>query len=146
MSILGGAPTVANTILIQAFGLGGNDTISLDEANGALPRANLYGGSGIDLLTGGSGADLLFGQSGNDTILGKGGFDMLFGGSADDTMTGGDADDQAFGQSSNDEFIWNPGDDTDLNEGGAGIDTVEVNGGNGNEVFTTTANGGSRPL
>ena len=121
--------------------MGGNDTISLNESNGALPRANLYGGSGIDTLTGGSGGDLLFGQSGNDTILGKGGFDMLFGGSADDTLTGGDADDQAFGQSNNDEFIWNPGDDTDLNEGGAGIDTVEVNGGNGDEVFTTTANG-----
>ena len=38
-------------------------------------------------------------------------------------------------------MIWNPGDDTDLNEGGAGTDTVEVNGGNGAEVFSVTANG-----
>ena len=38
-------------------------------------------------------------------------------------------------------MIWNPGDDTDLNEGGAGTDTVEVNGGNGAEQFTATANG-----
>ena len=38
-------------------------------------------------------------------------------------------------------MVWNPGDDTDLNEGGAGTDTVEVNGGNGAEQFTTTANG-----
>ncbi len=38
-------------------------------------------------------------------------------------------------------MIWNPGDDTDLNEGGAGTDTVEVNGGGGTEQFTTTANG-----
>ena len=38
-------------------------------------------------------------------------------------------------------MIWNPGDDTDLNEGGAGTDTVEVNGGSGAEQFTTTANG-----
>ena len=38
-------------------------------------------------------------------------------------------------------MIWNPGDDTDLNEGGGGVDTVEVNGGNGVEQFTTTANG-----
>src|SRR4029079_18263710 len=36
---------------------------------------------------------------------------------------------------------WNPGDDTDLNEGAGGTDTVEVNGGNGTEQFTTTANG-----
>jgi Ca2+-binding RTX toxin-like protein len=141
VSIIGGTPSVANTSLIQAFGLSGNDTIALNEANGALPSANLYGGSGIDTLTGGSGGDLLFGQSGNDTIQGKGGADMLFGGSADDTLTGGDADDQAFGQSNNDEFIWNPGDDTDLNEGGAGLDKVEINGGGGDESFTTTANG-----
>ena len=38
-------------------------------------------------------------------------------------------------------MIWNPGDDTDLNEGGAESDTVEVNGGNGAEQFTATANG-----
>ncbi len=38
-------------------------------------------------------------------------------------------------------MIWNPGDGTDLNEGGDGIDTVEVNGGNGAENFTVTANG-----
>ena len=36
--IVGGTATVANTTLIQAFGQGGNDTITLDEANGALPR------------------------------------------------------------------------------------------------------------
>lgn len=141
VTVLGGTPSVANTSLIQAFGLGGNDTISLNEANGLLPRANLYGGSGIDTLTGGSGADLLFGQSGEDTIQGKDGADMLFGGSAADTLTGGDGDDQAFGQSNDDQLIWNPGDDSDLKEGGAGVDRVEVNGGNGDEVFTTTANG-----
>src|SRR5689334_2722752 len=55
VSIKGGHPTVANTRLIQAFGNGGNDVISLNEANGALPRANLYGGAGNDTLTGGSG-------------------------------------------------------------------------------------------
>ena len=38
-------------------------------------------------------------------------------------------------------MIWNPGDDTDLNEGGEGNDIVQVNGGGGAEVFTTTANG-----
>ena len=80
-------------------------------------------------------------RTGNDTLLGKGGIDFLFGGSDNDTLTGGDGDDQVFGEAGNDRMIWNPGDDTDLNEGGAGTDTVEVNGGNGAEVFTTTANG-----
>jgi len=141
ISVNGGTPTVANTTLIQVFGLGGNDTITLDESNGALPRANLFGGEGNDVVTGGSGADLLFGQGGDDTMLGKGGTDQLFGGNGNDTETGGDADDQVFGQGGDDRMIWNPGDDTDLNEGGVGTDTVEVNGGNGAEQFTTTANG-----
>ena len=141
VTVLGGKPTVANTSLIQMFGLGGNDNLALDEANGALPRANLFGGNGNDTLIGGSGNDQLFGQAGNDTLLGKGGADLLFGGDGNDTLTGGTGDDQVFGQSGNDRMIWNPGEGSDLNEGGDGIDTVEVNGGNGAETFTTTANG-----
>ena len=141
ISINGGTATVANTSLIQAFGQAGNDTISLSEINGALPRANFFGGAGNDTLTGGSGNDQLFGQEGNDTLLGKGGFDLLFGGAGNDTLNGGDADDQVFGEAGDDRMVWNPGDDTDLNEGGSGFDTVEVNGGNGAESFTITANG-----
>ncbi|HEX6023676.1 MAG TPA: calcium-binding protein, partial [Solirubrobacter sp.] len=141
VSVVGGTPTVANTSIIKVFGLGGNDTLTLSEANGALPAAQLFGGTGNDVLTGGSGNDQLFGESGNDTLLGKGGFDLLFGGNDNDTLTGGDADDQVFGQSGNDRSIWNPGDDTDLNEGGADTDTTEVNGGGGAEQFTATANG-----
>src|SRR4051812_4494854 len=53
VAIQGGTSTVANTSLIQAFGQGGNDTITLDESNGAIPRANLFGGAGNDVLTGG---------------------------------------------------------------------------------------------
>jgi Ca2+-binding RTX toxin-like protein len=139
--ILGGTPTVANTATIIAFGLDGNDVITLDESNGALPQANLFGGGGNDTLTGGSGNDLLFGQAGNDILLGKGGNDFLFGGAGNDTLTGGTGDDQVFGEAGDDRLIWNPGEGTDLNEGGAGNDTVEVNGGNGSENFTITANG-----
>src|SRR5687768_10527283 len=75
VATVGGTPTVANTALIQAFGQGGNDVLTLDETNGALPRANLFGGAGNDVLTGGSGADQLFGQDGNDTLSGRGGTD-----------------------------------------------------------------------
>jgi Ca2+-binding RTX toxin-like protein len=139
--VSGGTPTVANTARISVAGRAGADTLTLNEVNGALPRANLSGGWGNDTLTGGSGNDTLAGQRGNDTILGKGGFDTMTGGAGNDTLTGGDADDLAFGQTGNDRMIWNPGDDTDLNEGGVDDDTVEVNGGNGLEVFTTTANG-----
>jgi Ca2+-binding RTX toxin-like protein len=139
--VIGGTPTVANTKKMQLFGQAGDDTITLDESNGALPAANLFGGSGNDVLTGGSGADMLFGQSGNDTLLGKGGNDFLFGGAGNDVLTGGDGDDQVFGEAGDDRMIWNPGDDTDLFEGGNGFDTAEVNAGNGAESFTATANG-----
>jgi Ca2+-binding RTX toxin-like protein len=141
VTVVGGTPTVANTAQVRVSGLDGQDAITLSETNGALPPAILFGGSGNDTLTGGSGADQLFGQAGNDTLLGRGGFDLLFGGTENDTMTGGDGDDQVFGQSGNDRMIWNPGEDTDLNEGGDDGDTVEVNGGNGAEQFTATANG-----
>jgi Ca2+-binding RTX toxin-like protein len=141
IAVVGGMPTVANTSLIQVFGQAGNDQITLDEANGALPSANLFGGDGNDILTGGSANDLIFGQAGNDTLLGKGGIDQLFGGDGNDSLTGGTGDDSVFGENGNDRMIWNPGEGTDINEGGAGNDTVEVNGGNGAETFTVTANG-----
>ena len=141
VTVLGGNPTVANTDLIQLFGQAGDDTIAIDETNGPMPAAQLFGGDGNDTLTGGSGNDLLFGQSGNDTLLGKGGNDQLFGGDGNDTLTGGAGDDQVFGQAGNDVMIWNPGDGTDLFEGGDGTDTAVVNGGNGAENFTLTPNG-----
>jgi Ca2+-binding RTX toxin-like protein len=140
--IIGGTPTVDNTSLIQVAGQAGDDSITVDEINGALPRVNFFGGSGDDLLASGSGDDLLFGQAGNDTLLGLGGTDLLAGSAGNDTLIGGGGADRAFGQSGDDLMVWNPGDGTDLNEGGAGIDTVEINGGNGAETFTITANGG----
>src|SRR5262245_36693249 len=79
VNVLGGTPSVANVSLVQVFGQASDDTITLDEANGALPKANLFGGAGNDTLTGGSGADQIFGQAGNDVLLGQGGADFLFG-------------------------------------------------------------------
>src|SRR5258705_9597736 len=89
VSVTGGNPTVANTATIQVFGGGGNDTITLDESNGALPAAQLFGEKGNDTLIGGSGNDQLFGGTGNDILLGKGGNDLLFGRDGNDTLTGG---------------------------------------------------------
>src|SRR5436190_1308038 len=139
--IIGGTPTVANTGTIQLFGQDGNDTITLNKANGALPAADLFGGGGNDVLTGGSGSDQLFGQAGDDTLNGKGGNDLLFGGAGNDVLIGGAGNDQVFGGAGNDRMIWNPGDGSDLFEGGDGVDTAEVNGANGSETFPITANG-----
>ncbi|MCV3244134.1 beta strand repeat-containing protein, partial [Mesorhizobium sp. ZC-5] len=139
--VTGGPATVANTDIIEAVGDAGDDTIALDEATGALPAAELFGGAGNDTLTGGDGDDTLNGEADNDTLFGRGGVDLLLGGFGDDILAGGDGDDQMFGGDGNDLMVWNPGDDSDLMEGGAGTDTVEVNGGGGGEIFTVTANG-----
>src|SRR5689334_11029706 len=141
VSVLGGTPTVANTSLVQIFGQAGNDVITLNEANGALPAAQIFGGNGNDVITGGSGNDMLFGQSGNDVLLGKGGNDLLFGGDGNDTLTGGDGNDRVFGEAGDDVMVWNPGDGSALNEGGSGNDTVVVNGGAADEFFAVSANG-----
>jgi Ca2+-binding RTX toxin-like protein len=140
VSVTGGIPTTANTTVITIFGKSGGDELTLDESNGPLPPANLFGEEGDDTLTGGSNNDELVGGSGRDLLLGGRGADRLFGGDDNDTLIGGDGDDQAFGEGGDDRIVWNPGDDTDLDEGGSGSDTVEINGGNGAEVFTATAN------
>jgi Ca2+-binding RTX toxin-like protein len=106
-----------------------------------LAPSPLIGGAGNDSITGGAGADHIFGLSGDDTLQGRGGADLLFGGDGNDVLTGGDGNDQMFGGDGNDRMIWNPGDDSDVMEGGSDIDTAEVNGGNGGETFTITANG-----
>ena len=124
VSVQGGQPTTANTTQIQVSGQAGNDTNSLNEANGPLPAARLSGGAGNDVLTGGSGADQLFGDAGNDTLIGGRGNDVLFGGAGDDL------------------FIWNPGDGSDVVEGGTGKDTLQFNGNAANERMDISANGG----
>jgi Ca2+-binding RTX toxin-like protein len=159
VSIDGGQATVANTTEIVAFGGSGNDTITLDESNGALPAAQLFGGKGNDVLTGGSGADQLFGGNdndtlnggdgddtlfggdGNDTLNGGAGDDTLFGGAGDDTVVGGKGTDTAFLGAGNDLFIWNPGEGSDVVEGQAGFDTLDFRGANINENITISAGG-----
>jgi len=121
--IRGARATVNNVRLIRIYGGGGDDSLAIDETNGAMPAAQIYGGSGNDRLAGGSGNDALFGGAGNDALFGGAGNDAVFGDAGDDDL------------------IWNPGDGSDLNEGGTGVDTVTVNGGNADETFTAAANG-----
>jgi Ca2+-binding RTX toxin-like protein len=126
----GGFPTVFNTRTIGVFGAAGNDTIRLDETNGPLPAAQLFGGSGNDTLVGGSGNDFLHGQSGDDFLLGGDGANQLFGGSGDDVAFLGGGDDV---------FGWPPGDGSDRVEGEGGFDTMAFLGSDDDEVFEATA-------
>ena len=141
LRIAGGVPDINNVSLIDVHGGAGNDTIQLDETNGPLPAAHLFGGNGDDLLLGGSGNDVLSGDNGNDFLNGSGGADLLTGGDGDDLLLGGAGSDQVRGDDGNDVLVWNAGDGSDVFEGGAGLDTAVVNGGAGDETFTAAANG-----
>jgi Ca2+-binding RTX toxin-like protein len=112
--------TLETNDIVRINALGGNDTV---DAAAALHAVILNGGIGDDTLKGGSGADILQGGDDNDILI------------------GGIGGDQMFGEAGNDGMIWNSGDGTDLMEGGDGADTAEVNGSNGSEEFTITANG-----
>jgi Ca2+-binding RTX toxin-like protein len=146
VQITGSAATVTTIQTISISGLGGNDNLKLDEANGVLPKSEISGGTGVDVITGGSGADILRGDDGNDLLFGKAGSDQLRGGTGNDALTGGTGADQVFGEAGDDRLIWNNGDGTDLNEGGDGVDTVEVNGGSASESFAANGAAGGRVL
>jgi len=155
--------TISNVDVIRVNGGGGNDVISLDETNGPLPSAQLLGGGGNDTLSGGSGSDELSGQGGDDILSGRGGADLLSGGGGNDFIAGGAGEDVLFGGggddfidgdqgvdiaylgAGNDVFRWDPGDGSDVVEGGSGFDEMLFNGAGGIENFTLSADG-SRAL
>jgi hypothetical protein len=94
--------------LIQVFGQAGNDTITLDEASGALPKANLFCGAGDDTPTGGSGADRLLVEAGIDRMIWNSGEDSALneGGACSDTgeVKGGNSS-QTFTVTTNDSRV-----------------------------------------
>ena len=109
---------------IRVTGDGAADNINL--AAVAAPAFNplqsvlVEGRGGNDLINGTQFADTLKGGDGHDRIIG------------DDNQAGSRDDMQ--GEAGDDTLVWNPGDDDDINEGGTGTDTAEVNGG-GKEQF-----------
>jgi hypothetical protein len=112
-------PTVVNTRMIMITGGGGNDSLSLNETNGIMPAASIFGGTGNDFVVGGSQGDFIDGETGND---------MIFLGAGDDT------------------FQWNPGDGSDVVEGQGGTDTMVFNGSDLAERFDISDTGSGLPF
>jgi Ca2+-binding RTX toxin-like protein len=104
----------------------GADTVDASALAAADYSAlTVNGGNGDDLLTGGSDNDHLFGDGGNDRIVGFKGNDDLEGGDGNDVL------------------VWNNGDNTDVMDGDAGADEVEINGAStAGDVFTADPNAG----
>jgi Ca2+-binding RTX toxin-like protein len=115
--------TVAGTVKVKIIGGAGNDTLRMDETNGALPAATIDGGKG------------------NDTIFGGAGIDNLFGGQGDDSIDGNRGNDVATMGDGNDLFVWDPGDGSDKVDGNLGDDRMLFNGSNGDEKFDFLTNG-----
>jgi Ca2+-binding RTX toxin-like protein len=111
---------------IFVFGLGGNDVVLIDEANGVFTDTE---------------KTILSGDFGNDDLRGGSGAERFFGGSGNDAVDGNRADDKAFLGSGDDSFTWDPGDGSDRVEGRAGSDTLVFNGAGVAENFDFSANG-----
>ena len=94
------------------------------------------GDRGDDVVIGSGVSDTLTGGDGNDRVAGFGGADRVFGG---DGLGAGDDDGDT---DADDTLVWNDGDGSDMMNGEAGTDTVEVNGSavNGDD-FAITPNG-----
>ncbi len=141
----------ARSLIENAIGGNGNDTISGNQGNNRLQGGagidTLKGGTGNDVLIGGTGTDLLDGGSGIDTVdfsgaaagvslsLQRGG---TLGDAAGDTfrsierVIGTAFADNVTGSSVADELLGGEGDDTI--DGGAGND--RLSGGAGNDVLS----------
>lgn len=112
--------TAAGTAVIVDAG-GGDDSVAVTATD--IVGATLDGGAGNDLLTGSAKADVLNGDDGDDRLVAA-------------KSPAGTTDD-VHGGAGNDVLVWNQGEGTDEDDGGAGADTVEVNGNpTGADVFT----------
>jgi Ca2+-binding RTX toxin-like protein len=119
---------IGSTEALRVNGNAGDDRITGSIGLAALIALELNGDGGSDTITGGDGADVIRGGADNDVLQAGENpvatVDQVFGGAGDDTM------------------IWNPGEDDDVNEGEAGIDTTLVNAAGANEVFEIDQLGG----
>ena len=116
----------------QVNGLGGDDSVTASDGVGALTLLSVDGGDGADTVNGSDGPDLIVGGEGNDVLNGGGGDDRIVGDRGNDMMNGGAGDDT---------LVWNNGDGTDVINGDAGRDDVEVNGSpTAGDVFTVQPN------
>jgi len=117
---------------INLRGGDGNDSLRIDDANGAFTDTiptTISGGDGNDTLEGGQTKvaaenETYYGGDGNDLVDGGKGADTAYLGSGDDT------------------FRWDNGEGSDVIEGQDGTDTMVFNGAGINENVTMSNNAG----
>jgi len=117
-----------------------------DTLNGGNGNDTLLGSEMADIIRGGLARDLIYGGGGDDTILGQGGRDTIDGGEGDDEIHGNTGNDLITGGPGDDHLVWSPGEANDTPSGGAGFDTLEIEGSSGDDSYTITktAGGGAK--
>jgi Ca2+-binding RTX toxin-like protein len=117
---------------INVRGGDGNDSLRIDDANGAFTNTiptTISGGDGNDSLEGGQTQI----AAENETYYGGDGNDRVDGGKGADTAYLGEGDDA---------FNWDNGEGSDVVEGQDGHDTMVFNGAGINETVSLTADAG----
>ncbi|MBH0204057.1 MAG: calcium-binding protein, partial [Nitrospira sp.] len=127
----GGA--ISNIEIVNADMGGASDTLSY--AGSAVGvTVDLADGAGIGTASG-------FTQLINvSNLIGTAQADSLSGNSDANTLTGGGGDDQLFGEAGNDIFTYVIGDGADSVDGGADIDTLNINGQTNNDFLDVIYN------
>ncbi|HEX8804783.1 MAG TPA: hypothetical protein VF743_11330 [Acidimicrobiales bacterium] len=103
----------------------GADHIRIDQVNGVIADES------VDYFTG----------SGDDTVDGGDAVERFHTGSGDDAVDGNRGNDRGELGSGRDSFRWDPGDGSDVVEGGTGSDTLDFNGAVQDEIMSLTPNG-----
>ena len=107
----------------------GNDTINLSGAN--IAKSTINGEAGDDIIVGGDDTDTISGGDGNDRITGF------------RNTTGDPAFEVINGDAGNDVMIWNNGDGSDTDNGGAGVDETLITAGTANDDMVVNTPVGS---
>ena len=139
-----GAVRTGTPLADVLLGTAGDDNIIAfdgdDVAMGDAGADSISGGAGVDFINGGDGRDVIFAGIGDDQVFGGGhadiiygdaGADRIFGDAGNDFINAGAGDDSVFGGAGNDLIVAEIGDGNDVyfgddNEGGSGIDTLNM--------------------
>ena len=108
---------------------------------GGAGNDTLIGGSGNDHLNGELGDDVIYGGNGNDELIGDFGDDTLHGEAGNDLLRGREGADVLSGGLGNDIALWRSGHESDIFNGGLGVDELQVIASNGNDVIHLSAAG-----
>lgn len=132
--LIGNLSIAAGTIIEQAFGGNGNDTINGNDGNNRIigmdGHDSIIAGLGYDSVNGANGYDTVRGGGGNDTVMGGSGNDWLYGDAGWDLLDGGGGRDYLIDNYGNDRMLGGDGDD--YMTAGEGNDTLD--GGTGNDL------------